>query len=49
MNEDQLKIEAADMAAEAEEHPAEMDVVMDMLIEAEEEISGSFTAESFDV
>ena len=38
MNHDQLKIECADLRAMAEENPAEIEIIVEMLIEAGEEL-----------
>lgn len=38
MSEDNLKVECADLREMAEENPVEMEVVVEMMIEAEEEL-----------
>jgi len=38
MHEDQLKIRCAELLQMAEENPAEMEIIIDMLIEADEEL-----------
>lgn len=44
MNEDQLKIECADLLAMSEENPSEIEVIVDMLIEADEELCEDLAA-----
>ena len=44
MNEDQLKIECQELLLMAEENPAEIEVIIDMLIEADEELCENLAA-----
>lgn len=44
MNEDKLKIECAELLQLAEESPDEVEVIIDMLIEADEELCERFAA-----
>jgi len=40
MNEDSLKVKCAELLEMAEENPSEVEIIVDMLIEAEEELCG---------